>query len=160
VYRRVNEHVVKVKNAEETNTDNVAALFMKIPRLILKFAIWCLTLLDYFGKIPQFVMDATPFHGSLIITDLGSIGLPALNHHIYNFGNLPLFIGLGAKRKAYELQKDGSVAERKYLDYSLVLDERITDGFYFSQAYRYFNSLLRNPETLLAPPEEVVQDLL
>ncbi|MDR3209154.1 MAG: 2-oxo acid dehydrogenase subunit E2 [Oscillospiraceae bacterium] len=159
VYRKINEHVAKVKKAEETNTDDVAGLFSKIPRLVLKFAIWLLTLLDYFGKVPQFVMDASPFHGSLIITDLGSIGLPAIFHHIYNFGNLPIFLAIGAKRKEYETQKDGTAAERKYCDLLLVIDERVSDGFYFSQAYRYFKSLLKNPAQLELPPDEVVEDL-
>jgi len=159
VYEKINKYVSDVKNAQETKTDNVAALFSKIPRPFLKFAIWFLTFLDYFGKIPRFVLEASPFHGSVIITDLGSIGLPPIYHHIYNFGNLPLFISMGAKRKTYELQKDGTPIERKYVDLGLVLDERIVDGFYFSQVYRYFRSIFRNPEMLETPPAEIVRDV-
>jgi hypothetical protein len=158
VYRKINEHVERVKNAESTNTDDVAGVLIKLPRLLLKFVMFMLEVLDYFGIMPKTVLDASPFHGSIIITDLGSIGLPPVFHHLYNFGNLPLFIALGAKRKVYETQADGRVAERKYLDFTLVSDERVSDGFYFSQVYRYFKSLLRDPTQLDVPPEVVVPD--
>jgi len=160
VYSRINAEIDKVKNeGEATDTDNVAKLFMKLPRLILKFAIFFFTSLDYFGLMPKAILKASPFHGSLIITDLGSIGLPAIYHHLYNFGNLPVFIALGMKRKAYELAADGKAEQRKYVDFKLVVDERICDGFYFSQAFKLFKNILQHPEVLEEPPETVAQDI-
>jgi hypothetical protein len=159
VYRKMSEQVEHVKNAEATDTDDVGAVFDKIPRMPLKFLIFVLNILEYFGKIPNAILKASPFHGSLIITDMGSIGLPVIFHHLYNFGNLPVFLALGAKRKVYEMQSDGKVAERKYVDFALVLDERICDGFYFSQAYRYFKSVLKNPAQLDMPPQTVTPDV-
>ena len=132
---------------------------MKIPRLLLRFTVAFLEMLDYFGLLPKVLIDLSPFHGSVIITDLGSIGLPAIYHHLYNFGNLPVFIALGPKRRVYEHNADGKVVLRKYIDCKLVVDERICDGFYFSQAFKYFKSLLRNPEELDQPPGEVIEDI-
>ena len=65
----------------------------------------------------------------------------------------------GPKRKALEVRPDGSIAERKYVDYKMVMDERVCDGFYFSQAFKLFKSLLRNPQPLDDPPEAVVEDV-
>jgi len=159
IYTRFNEQIESVKNANETKTDDIAKIFAKIPGLFLKFAIWLMSFLDYFGIMPKAVLEASPFHGSVIITDLGSIGLPPIYHHIYNFGTMPLFICMGPKRKVNEVQTDGSVIERKYIDVSFVMDERTVDGFYFSQVYRYFRSILRNPVVLETPPEEVLRDV-
>jgi len=160
VYNKINREINKVKNeGEVTNTDNAARLFMKIPRLLLRFTVAFLEMLDYFGLLPKVLIDLSPFHGSVIITDLGSIGLPAIYHHLYNFGNLPVFIALGPKRRVYELNADGKVVLRKYIDCKLVVDERICDGFYFSQAFKYFKSLLRAPEELDEPPAQVVEDI-
>ena len=160
VYRKLGREIDKVKgDSEATNTDDVARTLMKLPRLLLKFAVYFLEVLDYFGKLPQGIIKASPFHGSIIITDLGSIGLPAIYHHLYNFGNLPVFIALGAKRKTRELRHDGVVVERKYIDYRSVLDERICDGFYYSQAFKLFKSILRNPYVLDEPPVKVVEDV-
>ena len=160
VYQRINSEVDKIKNeGEETSTDAAAKMLMKMPRLILKFAVFCLTVMDYFGKLPKSLVKASPFHGTMVITDLGSIGLPTMAHHLYNFGDTPLFMAFGTKRRENELARDGTVAERKYIDYTMVLDERICDGFYFSQGYRYFNSLLRDPQQLETAPETVVEDV-
>jgi hypothetical protein len=95
----------------------------------------------------------------MIITDLGSIGLSPMYHHLYNFGNMPVFIALGAKRKTVELKADGSTVERKYVDYRLTMDERISDGFYFSQVLKLFKSIMHNPQVLEEPPETVVEDI-
>ena len=159
VYNKINSDVEKVRDSLATNTDDVAGVFAKIPRLLLKFAIFMLNFLDYFGIMPKVVLRASPFHGSVIITDLGSIGLPPIYHHIYNFGNLPVFIAMGTKRKVHEMQKDGTVADKKYIDISFVLDERVVDGFYFSQVYRYFRAIMKNPYILDNPPDEVIPDI-
>ena len=160
VYKRVNEEIEKVKNEIESNAALVLArAFLKLPRVILKFVISFLEFLDYFGLMPKTLLEVSPFHGSLFITDLGSIGLPPVFHHLYDFGNMPLFIAFGVKRKVNELGKNGAVAERKYIDYTLVMDERVCDGFYFSQVIRLFRSLIRNPFSLDNPPESIVEDI-
>lgn len=160
VYRKINAEIDKVRaQSLSTNTDAAAAQMMRLPRLILKPIIFILEVLDYFGKMPRSLMEASPFHGSIIVTDIGSIGLPPIYHHLYNFGNLPIFISLGAKRKVIEMTDDGGAARRKYLDYAVVLDERICDGFYFSQAYRCLKSILRDPHQLESPPDEIVEDV-
>jgi pyruvate/2-oxoglutarate dehydrogenase complex dihydrolipoamide acyltransferase (E2) component len=63
------------------------------------------------------------------------------------------------KRKALEVQEDGSVVQRKYVDIKFVLDERICDGFYYATFFKYYKRLLRTPEVLDQPPEEVVPDI-
>ena len=75
VYNKLNTEINKVKNeGAVTSTDDVAATLMKLPRVILMFTVSFLELLDYFGLLPKSLIDASPFHGSVIITDLGSIG--------------------------------------------------------------------------------------
>ena len=160
VYDKLNAEIRSVKSeGEATSTDDVAKLLMRMPRLLLKFTVFLLEVLDYFGKLPASLLKASPFHGSMIITDLGSIGTPPIFHHLYNFGNMPVFIAIGTKRRASEPKPDGTTAERKYLDFKLVLDERICDGFYFSQAYRMLKSVFRDPRMLEYPPETVVEDV-
>jgi len=160
VYRKLNEEISKVKSENEnTEADKLARTLIKLPRGILKFFVFALEVMDYFGIMPKMIMRASPFHGTLVITDLGSIGLPSLYHHLYNFGNMTAFIAFGAKRKARELRLDGTVAERKYIDYKLVMDERCSDGFMFSQAFKLYKSILRNPNVLDIPPESIVDDV-
>ena len=160
VYHKMTEKIDEIKYGEEdNNTEQVANALTKLPRFVLRFAIWVLKLMDYFGLIPQSLLDASPFHGSMIITDLGSIGIGPVYHHLYNFGTLPVFIAFGAKRKAYEIQKDGTVAQCKYIDFRINTDERICDGFDYAQGFKGFKMYLKRPDLLETPPEKVVEDV-
>ena len=160
VYRKLGEKVDEIKaNDGANNTERTANALMNIPGIFLKFAIWVLNLMDYFGLLPQALLDASPFHGSMIITDLGSLGIGPIYHHIYNFGNLPVFFSMGAKRRAFELDKSGTPVERRYIDYTVVMDERIVDGVYFANALKYLKYYLKNPAALEVPPEQVIEDV-
>ena len=161
VYHKLNAAVDKVKSTQELDS-NLDALIMTlnlIPSIVLKFVVWLLKLLDYFGLLPLWLVELSPFHGSLFFTSMGSLGIPPIYHHLYDFGNLPVFAAFGMKRKAMELTEDGSVVQRKYVDVKFVLDERICDGYYYATFFKYFKRLMAHPEVLDNPPEEVVQDI-
>jgi hypothetical protein len=161
VYNKLNAAVDSVKATQEldSNLDSLIMAFNLIPSIVLKFLVWLLKLLDYFGLLPRFLLELSPFHGSLFFTSMGSLGIPPIYHHLYDFGNLPAFGAFGCKRRALEVQEDGSVVQRKYVDVKFVLDERICDGFYYATFFKHYRRLLRNPEILDNPPEEVVKDI-
>ncbi len=160
VYEKVNKEIENVKNTPlDSSFDNLAHSFMLIPGLFLKFTVWLLKTLDYFGLLPKFLLELSPFHGSVFFTSMGSLGIPPIYHHLYDFGNLPVFGSFGCKRRALEIQEDGSVVQKKYLDFKFSLDERIVDGFYYAAFFKYFKRFLTHPELLDNPPEEVRQDI-
>ena len=160
VYRKMNAAIDEIKADDNgNNTEQVADALLKLPRLLLKFALWFINLLDYFGWVPQALLDASPFHGSMIITDMGSLGIPPIYHHLYNFGNLPVFLAFGVKRRVMELDSQCQAVERKYVDFTAVLDERIVDGHYYATAFKHMKYYLRNPLLLEQPPEKVEHDV-
>ena len=161
VYKKLNAAVESVKATQEldSNLDSLIMALNLIPSVVLKFTVWLLKLLDYFGLLPKFLLELSPFHGSLFFTSMGSLGIPPIYHHLYDFGNLPVFGAFGCKRKAVEVQEDGTIVPRKYVDVKFVLDERICDGYYYATFFKYYRRLLRNPEILDQPPTEVVQDI-
>ena len=137
----------------------VAEALARLPRFLLRFAILILRIMDYFGWLPEALTDASPFHGSMIITDLGSLRIGPIYHHIYNFGTLPVFIAFGAKRHAYELDRHGSMVDHKYVDCKIVMDERTVDGHYYAQFLQAYRYIFQHPEILEAPPTKVVEDV-
>ena len=161
VYHKLNAAIEEVKSTQELDSglDNLVQYLNLVPSVVLKFTVWLLKLLDYFGLVPGFLLELSPFHGSLFFTSMGSLGIRPVYHHLYDFGNLPVFAAFGCKRKALELQEDGSVVQRKYIDCKFTLDERIADGYYYATFFKYYRRLLRNPEVLDQPPEEIVQDV-
>ena len=161
VYHKLNAAVESVKATQELDSslDGLIMALNLIPSIVLKFVVWFLKLLDYFGLLPKFLLELSPFHGSLFFTSMGSLGIPPIYHHLYDFGNLPCFGAFGMKRKALELQEDGTVVQKKYVDVKFVLDERICDGYYYATFFKYFRHLIRNPELLDNPPDVVVEDI-
>jgi len=161
VYRKLNAAVESVKATKELDSslDGLIQYLNLIPSIVLKFVVWLLKLLDYFGMLPKFLLELSPFHGSLFFTSMGSLGIPPIYHHLYDFGNLPCFGAFGCKRRALEVQEDGTVVQKKYIDVRFVLDERICDGYYYATFFKYYRRLLAHPEVLDNPPEEVISDI-
>jgi len=160
VYNKINKEVENVKNTPlDSSLDNTANLLTMIPGIFLKFTVWLLRVLDYFGLLPKFLLEVSPFHGSVYFTSMGSLGIPPVFHHLYDFGNMPMFLSFGCKRRALEVQEDGSVVQRKYVDIKISTDERIVDGFYYATFFKHFKHLILRPEILDTPPEEVKQDI-
>ena len=161
VYRKMSEKIDEIKTVEgNNNTEDVAEAMCKAPRFLLRFALTILRIMDYFGWLPQSLLDASPFHGSMIITDLGSLRIGPIYHHIYNFGTLPVFISFGAKRHAYELDRHGNMVDRKYVDCKFVMDERTVDGHYYAQFLQAFRYICQHPEIIENPPSKVVEEVL
>ena len=161
IYNKLNAAVEEVKRTQELDSgiDNLIGYFNLIPGVVLKFVVWLLKLLDYFGLLPKWLVELSPFHGSLFFTSMGSLGIPPIYHHLYDFGNIPVFGAFGCKRRALEVLEDGSVAQRKYMDVKFVLDERIVDGYYYAAFFKHYRSILRHPEILDTIPEELASDI-
>ena len=162
VYRKINEQIEIVKNTPlDSGFDNLAYAFTLVPGLLLKFTVWLLRVLDYFGLLPRFILELSPFHGSVFFTSMGSLGIPPIYHHLYDFGNLPVFGSFGCKRRALEVLEDGTVVQKKYMDVKFTLDERIVDGFYYAAFFKHFKRIMHHPELLDTPPaaDEIVQDI-
>lgn len=160
VYRKFDAVVQANKNEEEVNSfDKLNRLLLLIPGLLCRWTVKFLNFLDYFGLLPKKLLELSPFHGSMIITSMGSLGIKPIYHHIYDFGNLPLFISYGAKRSVASLDKEGNVKKRKYIDIKVVMDERICDGYYYASVLKCIKRLVENPSLLESPPEEVIEDV-
>ena len=160
IYWKLNRLIDENRTANpDSNFDSTAKILGFIPGILLKNAVWFLKLLDYFGLLPRSLIEISPFHGSLFITSMGSLGVPPVYHHLYNFGNIPAFLSFGAKYKKIELKSDGTPVERKYVDYNVVCDERICDGFNLASAFKLMKSNLKNPHILDEKPETVQFDV-
>lgn len=160
IYRKFNAEVDRIKDSSSSSDfDKTAKALSLIPGVFFKFVIWVLKTMDYFGMLPKFLLEVSPFHGSIFFTSMGSLGIPPIVHHLYDFGNLPIFVAFGCKYRKNEVQLDGTVVQRKYIDYTVNTDERICDGFYFATTLKHMKKLLMHPERLDEPLEEVVRDI-
>lgn len=143
------------KEESESGMDFAAKVLSVIPGVFLKFSVWFLKALDYFGLLPGFLVRLSPFHGSMFLTNMGSLGINPVFHHLYNFGNLPLFCSIGKKKNEYQVNPDGTVKRMRIMDLTVVCDERICDGHYYASAFKAWKKYIENPYILDEPPEEI-----
>ncbi len=160
VKRRINAAVGENKAEGASNdADATARLFMLAPGFLVRFLVWLLRFLDFYGKLPKVLHKVSPFHTSVFVTDLGSLGIKSIYHHIYEFGTTSIFIAFGTKQAVREIDREGRQVTKRYIGIKVVNDERICDGHYFAMAFRYLVSLFKDPSQLEQPPESIVEDI-
>lgn len=154
IYNEFQALVEKNRESDDTDKsgfDSLARVLNYIPGVFLWLAIKLLRALDYFGLLPYWLVTLSPFHASLFVTSMGSLGIPPIYHHLYDFGNIPVFLAYGKKRNQLVLNKDGGVEEKKYLDFTVCTDERICDGHYFASCLKSIKDILTHPDVLDTP---------
>lgn len=130
-----------------------------LPSILLKLCVSLIRGLDFFGLLPRAITRISPFHGSMFITNLGSLGIPPVYHHLYDFGNIPMFISMGKKDIEYYVTKEGSTEKRKTITINIVCDERICDGHYYATAFKSFKKYIEQAWLLEETPKELVKDI-
>ena len=159
IVRKTNIEVTNTfKENPENSTDNLSKIFGYLPDFLLRSVVFLFTNLDKVGLMPKAFNHASPFHASFFLTNLGSIGIESIYHHLYNFGTCSMFVAMGKKTKENVFEKNGEVKIQKSILLKFVLDERICDGFYYARSMRLLEKILSEPEELLMPPKEVLID--
>ncbi|MDP4239540.1 MAG: 2-oxo acid dehydrogenase subunit E2 [Bacteroidota bacterium] len=146
------------KDIQDNSTDSLSRILGFFPDFMLRSLVFVFTYLDKIGLMPRSFNHASPFHASFFLTNLGSIGIESIYHHLYEFGTCSLFVAMGKKTKESFLEKDGEVKTQKSILLKFVLDERICDGFYYARSMRTLEKILSEPSELLIPPKKVFVD--
>ena len=118
------------------NTDALAKTFSIVPNGFIRAAFKFIKFLDKHGAVPKAIISASPFHTSVFLTNVGSLGIDSIYHHLYNFGTTSLFFAMGKKKKSY-IYDDDEMHEEKCITIAFVGDERICDGFYYLQQKKF-----------------------
>jgi len=160
IAERIMEQVTENKALNMKNdADKTAKLLMLCPGWLLKFVIFVLRTMDYFGVMPRFINKVSPFHTSFFITDLGSLGIQPVHHHLYDFGTTSIFIAFGTKIRERVIDAVNNIADRKFITMKVVTDERTVDGHYYASAFKLYRNLIQHPELLEVPPENLQPDV-
>ncbi|MEG2136606.1 MAG: hypothetical protein RR150_11010 [Clostridia bacterium] len=137
-----------------TLTDRFARIILRVPglpTLLIGFA----KLLDRYGFLPSLIYDASPFHTSLFITNMASINMTYIYHHLYNFGTTSVFLALGKIERAVQPLAGGKITYKNQLPLGVVTDERICGGASYARAFGVLRKYLTDPTLLELAPEKV-----
>lgn len=145
------------KDNNANDLDKIMSVLMKVPGL-LNLAGYVLRFADRHGLLPRSIVRASPFHASLLISNLASIRTNHIYHHVYEFGTTSVAITLGNAREVPHTRR-GEITLEKCIPMGVVMDERIASGHYFAQAFARMKTYLANPRLLEGPPAfEIVED--
>ena len=143
----------------ENGIDKLLRFLMKaIPGPLIKFVVNTLMWMDKHNLLPKFIVELSPFHTSIFITNLKSLGINHVYHHVYNFGTTGLFFAMGKEKNIPVMQRD-NIKGQKHMGFGFVSDERFCDGLYFAMSLRQLRKIMLNPACLETPLVEVVQDV-
>ncbi len=153
----VNKYVAENRETPENNgTEKIMKFLLSIPGLLpvgVKLFKW----MDKHGWLPKSVIDMSPFHMSLGLTNLASIRTNHIYHHCYEFGTTSVFFAMGNTREVPK-RKGEEIIFEKCMPIGVVMDERIASGGYFAMAFRTMRKYLSNPELLETPPEDTKEN--
>lgn len=150
VYDSIRDAVNTVRKDGNVEDDATGAMKIvgKLPRFLMKFVVWILKTLDYYGKYPKSLMEVDPYYSTCFVSNLGSIRLHADYHHLVNRGTNSIFLIIGQKKETVYIDRNGNAAKKDMLPLAITIDERIADGVYFSKSLSKLRKYLLHPEVL------------
>ena len=158
IKNKLDEAIEKNKEVSNMNgTDKLTLAFSFIPNGLIRVAFKFLMFLDKHGLMPKKIIEVSPFHTSVFLTNVGSLGIDSIYHHIYNFGTTSMFFSMGKKKKSY-IYEDDEFRQEKCITLAFVGDERICDGYYYATSFKQLSKYLKKPE-LLEQPGVVKEDI-
>ncbi len=138
----------EARTKEENGLDRLMNFFGRFPRPLLRLVFACLRFLDFHGCVPAFIRSELPFYCTLFISNLGSIGVDAPFHHLYELGTTSLFLAFGQPYLQTKANRRGEVEVRKFINMNFTVDERICDGYNLARTFDSFIDYLESPEKL------------
>ena len=148
ISQRIKDAVDRNLNAaHDNNTDRFVNWAFATPGLAR--AVFGLAYrLDQIGLLPRKIIDLSPFHTSMFITNLASINTRFIYHHTYEFGTTSVFVCMG-KPVPDPMAPEGT--RKKQLPIGVVMDERIATGIEYSRFFAAFERYVKHPEMLETP---------
>ena len=157
VNRKLMEYITENrKDNNDNDLDVIMHKLLSVPGL-MRFLIGIVWFLEKHNMLPKKLCDASPFHASVLISNLASIRSNHIYHHVYQFGSTSIALTVGNMREVPRRTREGIVHDR-CLPLGIVMDERICSGHYYIRAFNVLKKYLKNPELLEVPPEPKKED--
>jgi hypothetical protein len=128
------------RSGRPSTADREMGLLLRLPPPLVRLAVGLARRLDALGLLPRAMVESDPLFCSAFVANLGSVGLDAGYHHLWEYGNCPIFCVIGRVRQGADGRR---VATLKW-----TYDERVEDGLYCARALERLRELIESPEKL------------
>lgn len=146
VVRRADACIAEGRGAALLPAEQEMALASKLPVWLLGWLVALQRQLDAWNLLPAFATATDPLYASAFLANLGSIGLDAPLHHLFDWGTVPIFGAIGKVHKAPWVDEHGNLVVRETVEIAWSYDERIADGLYCARSMKILQRIVEEPE--------------
>ncbi len=158
--RKINSSIEEIRSVDTSKDEAAIRILLHFPKTIIKMFVGFIRILDRWGIYPKSFRDTDGLHVTAFVANVGSINIEnPPSHHLYSFGTTSMFVTLGKIKRNRITQPDGTVKTTESMDIGFTVDERVADGFYFSQVLRCIKRHIEHPELLEEKPDLSQQTL-
>jgi pyruvate/2-oxoglutarate dehydrogenase complex dihydrolipoamide acyltransferase (E2) component len=143
--------VAKVRAGKDRELEQTRSSFQRIPYFLLGPALSAIGLLAYTFNLDlrRFGVPRDPF-GSVMITNVGSLGLEEAYVPLVPYSRVPLLLAVG-KVGEEALVKEGAVVAVRTLRLFATFDHRILDGSHAAHMARRLQAIFADPAAAFGP---------
>jgi pyruvate/2-oxoglutarate dehydrogenase complex dihydrolipoamide acyltransferase (E2) component len=145
IYDEFNAKVEAVRARKDPALEKTRKTFLGIPYFALNFVLRMISFLSYTLNLDlkRFGIPKDPF-GSIMITNIGSLGLDTAYVPLVPYSRVPILIATGAV-KDVPVVEEGKIVPGKVMRVNATFDHRFIDGFHASVMSRVLRQWLEHP---------------
>ncbi len=138
--------VALVRQREDPALEKTRGTFQRLPYLLLRPFLRLLSFLCYTLNLDlrRLGIASDPF-GSLMITNVGSLGLDTAYAPLVPFSRVPMLFAVGEATE-HVLVENGQMMVGKTMSVNATLDHRVIDGFHAARITRVLREWMEDPE--------------
>jgi len=142
--RDIETSVAEARAGAEALVDKELSVFLELPPLLRRGVVLLAGVANDFNLLPRAFIEGDPFFASVFVTNLGSVGIDAAFHHLYEYGTIPMFCTFGLVHDGV-VARDGEPVVTRVASLKFSYDERVEDGLYAAKALQHLRSVLEDP---------------
>jgi pyruvate/2-oxoglutarate dehydrogenase complex dihydrolipoamide acyltransferase (E2) component len=145
IYDEFNDKVAKVRARQDPALERTRKSFLGIPYFALNFTLRLISFLSYTLNLDltRMGIPKDPF-GSIMITNIGSLGLDTAYVPLVPYSRVPILIAAGAV-KDVPVVEAGQIVPAKVMRVNATFDHRFIDGFHASVMARVLRQWIEHP---------------
>jgi len=145
IYDEFSDKVASVRARKDPALEKTRATFLGIPYFALNAVLRLISFLSYTLNLDlrRFGIPNDPF-GSIMITNIGSLGLDTAYVPLVPYSRVPILIATGAV-KDVPVVEEGKLVPAKVMRVNATFDHRFIDGFHASVMSRVLRQWIEHP---------------
>jgi hypothetical protein len=129
---------------DDSAIDREVRTLMRFPGFVRRFLMACVRTADRLGMLPRSYIEKDPMFASAFFANMASFGMPAVYHHLYEYGTATIFVSIGRP-----VPEPGSSTtgpdRRRTMTIKYAYDERAEDGLAAWFTCRRVKQVLEDP---------------